>query len=113
MENLILGCIVALATIVSGALTDLVKRFIKTDKKWVNILVMFILSILTTFVAWIIGYIPAFFQPEWLSVLFEGLTVGVLASGIYGFPIVKKIYDFIFQFIDGKWYEIEKKDDNK
>lgn len=109
MEALVLAATVTLATLVSGALTDFVKRFIKTDKKWVNILVMFILSILTTFVAWIIGYIPAFFQPEWLCVLFEGLTVGVLASGIYGFPIVKKIYDFIFQFIDGKWYVEEKK----
>lgn len=105
MENLILTCTVVLATLVSGTLMDFVKRIIKTDKKWVNHLISWVLSILATYVAWIIGYMPAIGQPEWAWIALEGVGVGLMANGIYTIKVIKKIYDFLFSFIDGKWYE--------
>ena len=109
MENLILAATVTLATLVSGSLMDFVKRIIKTDKKWVNHLISWVLSILATYVAYAIGYMPAIGEPWWLWILIEGIGVGVLANGIYTIEVIKKVYDFIFGFIDGKWYITEEK----
>lgn len=110
MESVIIAATVVLAGLVSGTLTDFVKRFIKTDKKWVNRLISFVLAIAATFVAWIIGYIPAFGSPEWLAVLVEGIVVGLVANGLYNDKNLKAFYDFIFSFINGeKWY-VEKKE---
>lgn len=110
MEALILTATVVLATLVSGTLMDFVKRIIKTDKKWVNHLISWILSILAAFVAYAIGYLPAIGEPWWAWILVEGVGVGVIANGIYTIEVVKKFYDFIFQFIDGKWYVTDKGD---
>lgn len=112
MENLILGAIITLIAVVN-TLSDFFKRLFKVDKKWFNELLSWVIAVGATFVAWILGYMPTFFQPEWACVLFEGILVGIAANIAYGYDWVKKILDFIFQFIDGKWYEIEKKDDNK
>ena len=110
MEAIIISATLVLAGLVSGTLTDFVKRFIKTEKKWVNKLVTFILAILTTYVAWIIGYIPAFGNPEWLTILVEGIVVGLVSIGLYSDKNLKAFYDFIFSFINGeKWY-VEKKE---
>ena len=108
---MIIAATVVLAGLVSGTLTDFVKRFIKTEKKWVNKLVTFILAILTTYVAWIIGYIPAFGNPEWLTVLVEGIVVFLVSIGLYSDQNLKTFYDFIFSFINGeKWYTKDKKE---
>ena len=112
MEAIIISATVVLAGLVSGTLTDFVKRFIKSDKKWVNRLITIILGILATYVAWIIGYIPAFGNPEWLTVLVEGIVVSLVSMGLYSDKNLKAFYDFIFSFINGeKWYtkEIEQK----
>ena len=110
MEAIIISATLVLAGLVSGTLTDFVKRFIKTEKKWVNKLVTFILAILTTYVAWIIGYIPAFGNPAWLTILVEGIVVGLVSIGLYSDKNLKAFYDFIFSFINGeKWY-VEKKE---
>lgn len=111
MENVIIAASLILAGLASGVLTDFVKRFIKTEKKWVNKLITFILAIIATYVAWIIGYIPAFGNPEWLTVLIEGITVGLVAIGLYSDKNLKAFYDFIFSFINGeKWYDKIEKD---
>ena len=113
MENVIIAASIVLAGLASGVLTEFVKRFIKSEKKWVNKLITFILGILATYVAWIIGYIPAFGNPEWLTVLIEGITVGLVAIGLYSDNNLKAFYDFIFSFINGeKWYTKEI-DENK
>ena len=112
MEKMILAAIVTLVASVN-VLSDFFKRLFKVDKKWFNELLSWVIAIGATFVAWILGAMPTFFEPEWLCVLFEGVLVGIAANLSYGYDWVKKILDFIFQFIDGKWYEIEKKDDNK
>lgn len=109
MEALILTATVVLASLVSGTLMDFVKRFIKTDKKWVNHLISWILSIVAAFVAYAIGYLPAASEPWWVWILIEGVGIGLIANGIYTIDVVKKFYDFIFEFIDGKWYVTEKK----
>lgn len=112
MEAIIISATVVLAGLVSGTLTDFVKRFIKSEKKWVNRLITIILGILATYVAWIIGYIPAFGNPEWLTVLVEGIVVSLVSIGLYSDKNLKAFYDFIFSFINGeKWYtkEIEQK----
>ena len=112
MEAIIISATVVLAGLVSGTLTDFVKRFIKSEKKWVNRLITIILGILATYVAWIIGYIPAFGNPEWLTVLVEGIVVSLVSMGLYSDKNLKAFYDFIFSFINGeKWYtkEIEQK----
>ena len=117
MENAIIATSLILAGLASGVLTDFVKRFIKSEKKWVNKLITFILSIIATYVAWIIGYIPSFGSPEWLTVLIEGITVGLVAIGLYNSDNLKAFYDFIFSFINGeKWYgekAVETKDKKK
>lgn len=108
---MIIAATVVLAGLVSGTLTDFVKRFIKTDKKWVNKLITFVLAIITTYVAWIIGYIPAFGNPEWLTVLVEGIVVALVSIGLYSDKNLKAFYDFIFSFINGeKWYTKEIED---
>ena len=108
MENVILTATIFLATLVSGTLMDFVKRIIKSDKRWVNRLMSWVLSILASYTAWVIGYLPAIGQPEWAWILVEGVGVGLMANGIYTSETIKKIYDFLFSFIDGKWYD--KKD---
>lgn len=108
MENLILAAIAALVAIVN-VLSDFFKRLFKVDAKWFNELLSWVIAIAATYVAWILGKIPAIFQPEWLSILFEGILVGIAANITYGYDWVKKILDFIFSFIDGKWYDNVKK----
>lgn len=108
MENLVLAAIVSLVASVN-VLSDFFKRLFKVDKKWFNELLSWAIAIAATFVAWILGKMPAIFQPEWLSILFEGILVGIAANIAYGYDWVKKILDFIFQFIDGKWYDNVKK----
>lgn len=112
MENVILAATVALVAIV-GMLTDFFKRLFKIETKWLNHLISWVISIAATYVAWIIGYIPAVTQPEWLWILIEGIGVGLIANGVYTIDVVKKVYDFIFSFINGKLYFLDKKDDNK
>lgn len=109
MENVILIAIVSLIAIV-GTLTEFFKRLIKCDKKWFNELLSWFISIATAYVAWIIGYLPAISQPEWLWVLAEGVLIAVCANKGYGYDFIKKILDFIFQFIDGKWYDNNRLD---
>lgn len=109
MENLVLGAIIALIAVVN-TLSDFFKRLFKVDKKWFNELLSWVIAVGATFVAWILGYMPTFFQPEWACVLFEGILVGIAANITYGYDWVKKILDFVFQFIDGKWYDkVEEK----
>ena len=55
MESAIIAATVVLAGLVSGNLTEIVKRIIKTDKKWVNRLITLVLGIVTTYVAYAIG----------------------------------------------------------
>lgn len=108
MENIILT---AIATLVASVniLSDFFKRLFKVQAKWFNELLSWVIAIAATFVAWLLGYMPTFFQPEWACVLFEGILVGVAANITYGYDWVKKILDFIFGFIDGKWYNGTKK----
>ena len=108
MENLILAAIATLVASVN-VLSDFFKRLFKVDKKWFNELLSWVIAIAATFVAWILGAMPTFFQPEWACVLFEGVLVGIAANITYGYDWVKKILDFIFGFIDGKWYTDVKK----
>lgn len=103
METAILAAITALVASVN-VLSDFFKRLFKVDKKWFNELLSWVIAIAATFVAWMIGKMPTFFEPEWLCVLVEGIFVGMVANLTYGYDWVKKILDFIFQFIDGKWY---------
>jgi len=110
MENLVWTAIIALVAI-AGTLTDFFKRLFKVDKKWFNEILFIVVSFGTAFIAWIIGYLPTFFSPDWACVLFEGLTIAVLGTWTYSFDFVKKIYDFIFSIIDGKYYS--KKDEEK
>lgn len=104
MEALILAKIVSLVA-VTNALVDFLKRLIKCDKKWVNELLSWSIAIATGFVAWVIGYVPMFFTPDWACALFLGICIAISANWMYGYEWVKKILDIIFQFIDGKWYE--------
>ena len=99
MENMILAAIATLVASVN-VLTDFFKRLFKIDKKWVIELMSWVIAIAATYVAWIMGQIPAIFQPEWLSILFEGLLVGIAANIAHGYEITKKILDFIFSFIN-------------
>lgn len=109
MENLILNEIVALVAVV-GTLTEFFKRLFRVNKRWFNELLSWVIAIGATYVAWILGAMPTFFEPEWLCVLFEGVLVGLAANYMYGYDWVKKILDFIFQFIGGKWYDkVEEK----
>lgn len=108
MENMILAAIATLVASVN-VLSDFFKRLFKVDKKWFNELLSWVIAIAATFVAWILGYMPTFFQPEWACVLFEGILVGVAANITYGYDWVKKILDFIFGFINGKWYNKAEK----
>ena len=108
MENLVLAAIVSLIASVN-VLSDFFKRLFKVDKKWFNELLSWVIAIAATFVAWILGKMPVIFQPDWLSSLFEGILVGIAANITYGYDWVKKILDFVFQFIDGKWYNNIKK----
>lgn len=110
MEKLILSEIVALVAVV-GTLTEFLKRLFRVNKRWFNELLSWVIAIGATFVAWILGAMPTFFEPEWLCVLFEGVLVGIAANYAYGYDWVKKILDFIFQFIGGKWYD--KVEENK
>lgn len=104
MENVILIAITSLVAVV-GTLTDFFKRLFKVDKKWFNELLSWFISIATAYVAWILGILPAISQPEWLWVLAEGVLIAIAANFTYGYDWVKKILDFIFSWIDGKWYD--------
>lgn len=101
---MILAAITSLVASVN-VLSDFFKRLFKVDKKWFNELLSWVIAILVTFAAWGMGKMPTFFTPEWLCVLVEGIFVGIAANITYGYDWVKKILDFIFSFIDGKWYE--------
>ena len=101
MENMILAAIATLVASVN-VLTDFFKRLFNINKKWVIELLSWVIAIAATYVAWILDYMPAIFQPEWLSILFEGLLVGIAANIAHGYEITKKILDFIFSFINKK-----------
>lgn len=105
MESAIIAATVVLAGLVSGNLTEIVKRIIKTDKKWVNRLITLVLGIVTTYVAYAIGYIPAFGEPVWLTIFVEGIVVALVSMGFFTDKNLKAFYDFIYSFINGeKWY---------
>ena len=109
MENLILAAIATLVASVN-VVSDFLKRLFKVDKKWFNELLSWLVAIGATYAAWAMGKMPTFFEPEWLCVLVEGIFVGMVANFTYGYEWVKKILDFIFSFIDGKWYDkVEEK----
>ena len=112
MEKLVLAAIATLVASVN-VLSDFFKRLFKVDKKWFNELLSWVIAIAATYVVWILGAMPAFFEPEWLCVLFEGVLVALAANYMYGYEWVKKILDFVFSFIDGKWYSKKVEDGNK
>ena len=99
MENIILAAIATLVASVS-VLTDFFKRLFNINKKWVIELMSWVIAIGVTYVAWIFCKIPAIFQPEWMSILFEGLLVGIAANIAHGYEITKNILNFIFSFIN-------------
>ena len=111
MENLILASIATLVASVN-VLSDFFKRLFNVKAKWLNEVMSWLIAIAATFIAWILGYMPTFFQPEWACVLLEGVFVGMAANFMYGYEWVKKILDFIFSFIDGKYYD-KKEDEEK
>ena len=115
MENQIWLAIVALVASAT-TLTEFFKRLFKVDKKWFNELLSLVISEATAFVAWILGSLPTFFNPEWACVLVEGGLLFVLTKVAYEkFDLVKEVFDVIFNLfgpkLGGKWYtkEIEEK----
>ena len=99
---------IAIAAIATMA-TEAIKRVINTDKKWVNLLVAWLVPILLSLGAWFIGYLPAVSQPQWLWALVEGIITAGLSTKTYDANVVKKIYDWLFSWINGsKWYVEDK-----
>ena len=93
----------------SGAATEFIKRIIKTDTKWVNAVLSWVIPFLVAYGAWIIGYLPPITQPDWLWIGIEGFLVGIACHWSYGLDVVRKILDFVFSWINGeKWYVKEK-----
>lgn len=85
--------------------TEAIKRVVNTSNKWVNLAIAWIIPIALTYAAWFIGYMPVVSQPDWLWVLIEGVIVGAVSTKAYDASVVKKIYDWIFSWINGeKWY---------
>ena len=94
---------------VAASVTEFIKRIIKTDNKTVNTIISWASAIIVAFGAWIIGYLPAITQPDWLWILIEGIMIGIAGQWVYGKDIVKKILDFLFSWINGeKWYLTKK-----
>lgn len=94
---------------VAASVIEFFKRLIKTDNKTVNTIVSWVVSIIVAFGAWIIGYLPPISQPDWLWILIEGVLIGIAGQWAYGKDIVKKILDFVFSWINGeKWYVNKK-----
>lgn len=111
MENVIWTAIVALIASVT-TLTEFFKRIFKVDKPWFNEILGFIVAIATAYVAWILGKLPTFFEPEWECVLIEGITLGIATKYVYKLEVVKEVFDIFFQIfgnkLGGKWYGISK-----
>lgn len=115
MENEIWLAILALVASAT-TITEFFKRLFKCQKKWVNELIGFVVSIGTAFVAWILGTLPTWFTPEWECVLIEGITLFAASKVAYDkLYLVKEIFDVIFNLfgpkLGGKMYtkEIEQK----
>lgn len=115
MEENIWMAIMAMVA-AATTLTEFFKRLFKVDKKWFNELLSLIVCEGTAFVAWILGSLPTWFNPEWGCVLLEGFFLFLATSKIFyeKLALVKEIFDVVFNLfgpkLGGKWYDkVEEK----
>lgn len=119
MENQIWLAIVSLIAIVM-TITEFFKRLFKVDKRWFNELISLIVCEGAAFIAWILGSLPAWFNPEWACTLVNGFFLFLATSKLFyeKLDLVKEIFDVVFNLfgpkLGGKWYSkkaIEEKEE--
>lgn len=119
MENRIWLAIVSLIAIVM-TITEFFKRLFKVDKRWFNELISLIVCEGAAFIAWILGSLPTWFNPEWACTLVNGFFLFLATSKLFyeKLDLVKEIFDVVFNLfgpkLGGKWYSkkaIEEKEE--
>lgn len=119
MENQIWLAIVSLIAIVM-TITEFFKRLFKVDKRWFNELISLIVCEGAAFIAWILGSLPTWFNPEWACTLVNGFFLFLATSKLFyeKLDLVKEIFDVVFNLfgpkLGGKWYSkkaIEEKEE--
>ena len=96
MENVTWMAIVALIASVT-TLTEFFKRLLNVKKAWFNEILGFVIAIITAYIAWILGKLPTWFEPEWQCTLLNGIFLGVATRFTFKLETIRQIFDIVFQ----------------